>query len=159
MSDELVVWLRRMLDADEADALAATPGPWRYDPEKHWREPGTVRFEESVFAGPKGHDAISVALTGHSDDPQSMRDAAHIARHDPARVLRDIAAKRAIVASHTPSDWPTRSSATCPICATWDHDVAMGDQAAAPVADPCPTLRHLAAVYADRPGYQEGWRP
>jgi hypothetical protein len=116
MSDDLVARLRhawdereRQLDEDERVAQAATTGPWRYDPTQHHREPGTVRFSEGVFTGPAGRDATCVAITGETDDPQSMADAAHIARHDPARVLaevergrRDIAAKRRILAEHRP---------------------------------------------------------
>ena len=82
MSD-LVAFLNARLDEDEAAARAASPGPWRYNSRKHHREPGTARFSEAVFAGPPGEDALCVTTTGESDDPQSMLDATHIARHDP----------------------------------------------------------------------------
>lgn len=95
--EDLIAWLRACLDDDEKAAKAATPGPWRHSPDKHWHRPGTPEFEESVFAGPAGDAATSVAGTGPSDDPQSMADAAHIARHDPAAVLADVEAKRAVL--------------------------------------------------------------
>lgn len=94
---ELVDFLRARLDEDEAAARAATPGAWRYNPDKHHHIVGTPLFEEAVFAGPPGVDAVCVAGTGKTDDPQSMRDAEHIARHDPARVLAEVEAKRAVV--------------------------------------------------------------
>ncbi|RKT85616.1 hypothetical protein SAMN05421805_12781 [Saccharopolyspora antimicrobica] len=64
-------------------AAKATPGPWRYNPEKYYREPETLRFEEAVFAGPAGEAATTVALTGEVDDPQSMTDARWIATMSP----------------------------------------------------------------------------
>lgn len=151
MTDEIAAFIRAQLKADEADALVATPGPWRHDPVKHWREPGSVRFEESVFAGPEGADATSVALTGPSDDPQSMRDASHIARHGPARVLREVAAKKAFLGLHHFGSTPD-GFRYCKTCGSGEPDTY-------PTEWPCPTIRHLAAVYADRDGYKESWAP
>lgn len=100
------------LDEDERAARAATPGPWRYNPDKHNRPPYSSAYEEAVFTGPAGADAICIAGTGPSDDPQSMADAAYIARHDPARVLAECAAKRRILAMARwarkihEEDWP-----------------------------------------------------
>jgi hypothetical protein len=88
----------------------------------------------------------------------------HIARHDPARVLREVTAKRAIAREHGPSgkhttvwEWselghwcpecaaePCRQLNNCPICG--------GD-------DGCRTVRLLAAIYGDHPDYREEWRP
>lgn len=139
------------LAEDEAAARAATAGPWRYNPSKHYHRPNSPEFEESVFAGPPGADAVSIALTGETDDRQSMADAAHIARHDPARVLREVTAKRAIVEQHTP-DLILHSSETpqfCPVCFYSDANVER---------HPCPTLRHLAAVWSDHPDFDPAWR-
>ena len=82
----------------EEIAQAATPGPWRHDPAKHWRKTGTAWFEEAVFAGPAGKDAVCVAGTGETGDPHSVADATHIALQDPAAVLRRIAAERKLLA-------------------------------------------------------------
>jgi len=54
----------------------------------------------------------------------------------PARVLAECEAKRRIVERHRSCD-----------------DVSFGDQST------CPDLCDLALPYADRPGYQEAWRP
>jgi hypothetical protein len=75
-----------------AVAEAATPGPWRYNPNKAWHLPEDLASrrngEEFVGAGPL--DAtIGVAATGPADHPQSMADAAFIAANDPARIIRD----------------------------------------------------------------------
>ena len=119
----------------EAVARAATYGPWRYNPAKV----NAIDRSESVFAGKPGTMAITVASTGPSDDPQSMSDAAHIALHDPARVLAECAAKRAIVEAMV------------------DHDAATGEEPAYYWVPP--VLRILASVDADHPDYQEEWRP
>lgn len=98
--DDVVRQILAAIEEAEQDARAATQGPWRHTPEKHWRKPGTAWCEEAVFAGPAGADAVCVAGTGNSDDPQSMADAVHIARHDPDAVLRRCAADREIVELH-----------------------------------------------------------
>lgn len=81
----------------------------------------------------------------------------HIARHDPARVLAECAAKRAIVDEHdevTPGVLPRGVADTCGRCA----DVEEADFGGTPMVRwPCPTLRHLAAVYADHPDYRDEW--
>src|SRR6266851_9644248 len=71
---DLVVFLNARLRDDEAAARAAAPGPWRGRDAGSWSE----------VAPAKG--------TG----PEAA-DTEHIARHDPARVLREVAAKRAIL--------------------------------------------------------------
>lgn len=94
---DLADFLLARIAEDVAVAVAATDGPWRYDPNKIHVGDG----EESVFTGPAGAEAVCVASTGPGDDPQSMMDALHIARWDPARVLAECEAKKAIVAWHT----------------------------------------------------------
>jgi hypothetical protein len=69
----------------------------------------------------------------------------HMRRHDPARVLREVEAKRAILDHHKPVRHGGRTM--CYSCLSalsyW----------------PCPTVRHLIAVWSDHPDYQEGWKP
>ncbi len=73
------------------------------------------------------------------DEPLPAMLGEHIARHDPARVLAECAAKRAVVAL------------------AW----AYGDGPEHPrtLALAADTLRHLATAYADHPDYDERWRP
>jgi hypothetical protein len=75
--------------------------------------------------------------------------AAHVRRHDPARVLAECEAKRRIVEEH-----PQTASIRHPVtdnkiyvCATCDSE-----------ATPCPTLRLLALPYADHPEFKPEWR-
>lgn len=150
MNDELVAFLCAQLDADEAAAKAADEGPWElsWDGQEHQlRAPGSKwPIAEWTYA-----------IRTYGDDVDEERadcntaDQEHIARHDPARVLREIAAKRAIIDAHNDDGW------CCPVCT---HEPTSGeDDFRGSYNHPCPTLRHLAAVYADRPDYRKEWKP
>jgi len=79
----------------------------------------------------------------------------HAKRWEPARVLAECAAKRAIVAEHQPySDGYWRTEGTCVCCVDFHADMDCENK-----PWPCPTLRALAAVYAERDGFQEEWAP
>ncbi|WBB73251.1 DUF6221 family protein [Micromonospora sp. WMMD1128] len=81
-------------------------------------------------------------------------DREHIARHDPARVLAEVDAKRRIIDEHEPYPQPQRMATgeilACSTCGSVDDS---------PVEWPCPTVRLLALPYADRAGYRDEWRP
>jgi hypothetical protein len=121
---ELVVWLRAQLDEDERIARSAGLASWQ-----NVDMDGELR--DDVNAG-------TVAYTPR------VETRAHIARHDPARVLREIDAKRDIVGDLAEViRWAERKSL----------DYQDG-------ADVCErTLKRLALPYADSPGYREEWRP
>ena len=83
----------------------------------------------------------------------------HIARHDPARVLREVAAKRAILALHQPYTiglFGSRQAPRCEVCLSererypefWEGDPW-----------PCATVRVLLAEYSDREDYDPAWMP
>lgn len=100
-----IAFLRARLDEDEQVALAAKPGPWQVDG-------GTVYARHPT-------DEI-VDYTDSAD---------HIARHDPTRVLADVAAKRQII------------------------ELVIGAYAGYAV------LPLLALPYAGHPDYREDWKP
>ena len=77
----------------------------------------------------------------------------HIARHDPARVLAEIAAKRQILDEHF-----NVNEGSCGTCVEgkWGYPTHGGSL---PQDYPCPTLRLLALPYADHPDYRDEWRP
>lgn len=108
-------------------------------------------FADHNDAGPEWTEVRSGAVSvGDHEDELFTFDAGisrHIVRHDPARVLREIAAKRAVLDLHT---W-TASLDGCWSCS--------GDHGADPTPAPCETLRHMAAVHADHPDYQQEWAP
>jgi hypothetical protein len=94
----------------------------------------------------------------------------------PARVLAECAAKRAIIEAHRPAveivEWfdDATGTGTAPVCPSCrpkdptDWNPPMGMAGVRPdgfvpsyTLAPCPTLRSLAAVYADHPGYDPAW--
>jgi hypothetical protein len=77
--DELVQFLRARLDEDEQTARRAG-GAWADGPAANW-----VTAASSGDASEPAHRVALVVADG---------ERAHIVRHDPARVLRDIEAKR-----------------------------------------------------------------
>ncbi|MFB6854898.1 DUF6221 family protein [Streptomyces sp. NPDC056341] len=132
MSD-LVQWLGEQLDEDERIARAATRGPWVQSGigDYGW----TVDF---------GHPGSSVET---ADTEQGLADADFIAAHNPARVLREIDADRALLGDYTAAQ-EIVDAAACPDM--YDVGRAQGLEGA--------VLRR-AAAFDQRPGYREEWRP
>jgi hypothetical protein len=62
----------------------------------------------------------------------------YIARYDPARVLREVAAKRALLERHL-------------------IDYGRGHESAER-GGPCPEIGLLAGIYMDHPDYDESWK-
>ena len=151
---DLVTWLRAQIDANEQGARAASPGGWTYGDVDSIA--GGSLYDESRMIGslhyeqPTDHDG---RIVRHLLEHEADANGRHIAVHDPARVLRQVAAMRKIVDEHAPRttsylDAPDETS--CRRCGKPDEY---------PVPYPCPTLRALAAVYADRDGYRPEWAP
>ena len=74
----------------------------------------------------------------------------HIAVHDPARVLREIDAKRRIVQALESAEVAVRNTEP----GKEPHELMTGAVNSLRAA-----VRMLAAVYADRPGFREEWLP
>ena len=96
---------------------------------------------------PGGHGMWSVAIGVSGNDAKF----AHVAS-DPARVLAECAAKRAIIGEHGDMNADFVSENVPSICETC-HDYDLHDAA----YWPCLTLKALAAVYKDHADYQEVW--
>ena len=82
-------------------------------------------------------DSAILDLRSSRADGRAQAD--HIARHDPARVLAECAAKRAIVKMHPVDADPCDA-----------HDSMFKSIA-------CDTVRALASAYKDHRGYQKEW--
>jgi hypothetical protein len=84
--------------------------------------------------------------------------AEHIAHHDPAAVLADIAAKRAILDLHSPFTHPY-DGLVCDYCNSLCHSRSglMCDSPDAPY--PCDTVRLLASAYRHHPDFLPEWEP
>lgn len=139
--DDLVAFLRGCLDEDERVAKAATAGPWTATPVVYgpWNEGSgppknwEIDTPSTTVVEHVYHEGGGIAIEA---------DATHIALHDPARVLREVESKRTIIERHV-TDIDSDH---------WEARLAADDFGEA-------ALRLLAAVYSDRPGYREEWRP
>jgi hypothetical protein len=127
MTDGLPEWLRAQFDEDERIVRGCSGTEWWEHP-KNW-----------VSAPPLNR----VALVVHDGDR------AHIIRHDPSRVLREIDAKRGVLRQYE----DVREQVRNPVSAE-NRQAARIEQGA--LGD---VMRLLALPYADRPGYDEAWRP
>lgn len=127
MTADLAGFLLAQLDADEAVARAATPGPWAMD---QVGDHARVWMEEMP-------PYVPIAL-----GELMPEDAKHIALHDPAFELDRIAWLRAVVGLHRASRITPGSPLICDEC---------GGGA------PCPTLLALAQPYRSRPGWRDEW--
>jgi hypothetical protein len=140
--DDLVQWLRAQLDEDERiarDVQQPDDFPWEAWHMVGEAADGTVRW------GVRG-----AGVQPTHEDPLNKARMEHIARHDPARVLRNIEAKRRILDEIVPQ----MNDMTDQIHA--EFGVGPMDPS---TYESLGLLRLLALPYADREGYQESWRP
>lgn len=170
MTGDIAVFIAARLDEDEAAARAWERAPWveRGEEAVHWRDAGSrhVRYENAGetlrvidVSGRPVMRAEAIQVKWDTDGSRT----AHIARHDPARVLREVAAKQAILALHslkvqkreqyafdssTGEPVPDEYDGDCDLCGWFD-----------PGQGACATLRHLAAAWSDHPDYRAGWKP
>lgn len=134
MSADLAAFVTARLGEDEAAAKAAQlrhAGPWSHADNPDSPLPVAASLYDSR------DESVGVIRGSYL--------AAHIARHDPARVLREVAAKRAILAA-------------------WQESLTIQDgyrevgyeegRREAQERD----VRHLAAAWGDHPDYDPEWR-
>ena len=148
MTNELLDFLRAQLDEDERVAQEASGDAWVTGASAgyEYSRPG------DVYA--IAHDGTPARIaqgTRCGPDISAEQSSEHIARHDPARVLAEVEAKQRILDEHHPTVYGDGSRPDCYCCSD-----KRGDDVE---RYPCLTVRLLALPYADRPGYQEAWRP
>ncbi len=145
----LTKFLTARLDEDEALARAMTTAVW----------PEQVRVAPRLDTGdaPEGQVAMNDPTYGkawtmiwssgvHEDKWHPHPKSVEVYGPDvAARVLREVEAKRAIVASH---QWYVDTA---------DRDFAYTRAGEADLAER--HVKDLAAVYSDHPDYREEWRP
>lgn len=94
MSNELIAKLNAALDEDERVAQEATSGPWSSDIPM-------AKDGVKAVAASCGDFEIWVADCRYEQmGPMAITNAKHIARHDPASVLRQVAATRKILTAY-----------------------------------------------------------
>lgn len=151
--DDLITWLRSQLDDDEQIANAAA----RDAGEPVWSA-GDEFLSESVTTAETRSYIASGPYAGLNWEIRQ-----HIAEYDPARVLREVEAKRRLVELHQPANpdavpcegyagWPDKPWFYCATCGS-------GEPNEYPITWPCETIKLVALPYADRPGYLDTWRP
>lgn len=147
MSDDLIAFVQARLDEDEQTARAVL---WEGSGNKlSWSLPASATVdvgEDDFYAGDR-----------------TVAD--HIVRHDPARVLAEVDAKRRRLNRHTPerrrlslADETGTTSFAFYVC-TWctpSRTIEIGQDV---IEWPCPDVRDDAAPYADHPDYRSEWRP
>jgi hypothetical protein len=118
----LAEFLAARLDEDEGAARSAGAGTWS--------AAGGDLYDGT---DPHTRNAIGETWEWERDYGEGLAAVAHIARHDPSRVLREIEAKRAILNGR----WggPDHED-------MWEHHV-----------------RLLATIWSDHPEYRAEWKP
>ncbi|WP_342800987.1 DUF6221 family protein [Nocardia sp. No.11] len=124
-------FIEARLTEDETIAGAIPHGVWRAEV-KH----GAALVVDS--------DADTVVIVGDE------RENAHIARHDPARSLRQVEALRAVVGRRAGEH--REQYGNCETCRDYDFHSEYR-----PVPWPCPTARAIAAIWSDHPDYRTDW--
>lgn len=155
--DAIVAFLQARLDEDERIALGVSDGP---------RKPEEWIVKRSPY-GKFPRDWTVDCSFGSVVVDGSFEDAGiHMARHDPARVLRAVEAKRSLISDllaqeHFLNDreWYGCRAVTA----------GRGDEPDQPTGEPCTCgrdedverrLRLLASEWADHPDYRhEEWKP
>ena len=154
---DLTQWLTAQLDEDEQIARAVQQpddAPWKARHLAGEEAEGMVRWDVPGVAQPTHADPLNKARMGH------------IAAHDPARVLREVEAKRGVVAAYLPPGEDPHPGQPCINYDGQDPDEYDDyDSCSRHLEANKRLLRHdyvlrlLALPYADRDGYQEGWAP
>ena len=135
--DDLVQFLRDRLDEDETIAREAA----HYEA-GHWttKDGYPVSVADEL---PEAADTFERVVAFDEGSP-SEEQAAHIARHDPARVLAEVEAKRLALDHYTELQRLAKGG------------VAIYRTAAGAVGV---QVQIMAMPYADHPAYKEAWRP
>ncbi|MFE6408175.1 DUF6221 family protein [Streptomyces sp. NPDC057837] len=141
--DELVRWLGEQLDEDERivqEALRYVDADWQRDSGEN-----VVQASGATAAGQQPVDVTADRWRRPMVDSPAV--VAHVAEHDPARVLREIKAKRQILKMAEEATQQAES-----------RDYLVNGPAKMMLVCLKPVLLHLATAYADRPGYRGEWR-
>ena len=131
MMDDLVAFIRARIDEDERIARRAAS-----DAGEHWNGEG-----------------VSLEIELDDGSYETWQVGEHTSRHDPARVLRGVEARRRIVEVHEHQTFAfpeptTGAQIGCIVCHSTYEDFPGGW---------CDTLRAVASEWSTHPDYQAGW--
>ncbi|WP_435112373.1 DUF6221 family protein [Nocardiopsis synnemataformans] len=132
--DDLIAWLRQQLDDDER-AARAVPVNEHCVPPAHW--------SVSTYDPDKGRVVMGTADDFALPTPEHAQ---YVARFDPAAVLADIAAKRAVLLVCSASLVSTVPTSSFVRGQDDGYREAMTE-----------AVRYLASAYRHRPGWKNEW--
>ncbi|MGW6703595.1 DUF6221 family protein [Streptomyces sp. NPDC054956] len=165
--DDLVQFLHACFDADERSAKRMAefyPTPWDVA-DRGW-------MAHVMADGPDFREVVHLEQWAGMPDGKGTPDLGemieHVARHNPARVLVEVDAKRRILLLHNiPAVVSPKMAAfglrdgeapeddrRCAGCGLYGDDEPI-----VPDVSECPILRALALPYADHPDYLPEWAP
>jgi len=121
----LAVFLAARLDEDAAAAVAALDGPWMTGRAQEHLSDDVIYGQSRDWPG----HIVQVCNLDYGHNSEA--DAEHIVRHDPARVLREVEAKRRVLGRHR----------NCGFGSGYGHG---GD-------DNCAELDDMGSVYGGQP--------
>lgn len=128
----VVRFLRARLDEDEQAARVAAPGPW------------TTMGQRVLDASPPSNRLGMGMAVGHAAASADYNETAdHIARHDPARVLAEVDAKRQALDHYERCARHNKGDDAYVLA-----EGAVGRQ-----------VQYMALPYAEHPDYLPEWRP
>lgn len=184
MTISIIDFLEARLAKDEEAARAAADGPWGVDKDgevyqtNSLREVPCTRLDGSVYTQT---DQINITRDSEGMRPSvQAEDAAHIARHDPARVLREIEATRYLVARYKrklkslerhKGNYARLHAdiARAEETGTWEadydrhgwtHSLQREEDYLVPMTNHFEALvQYQAAVYSNHPEYRPEWKP
>jgi hypothetical protein len=139
MTDARLRFVNDRIDEDEQAARAAV---WDEDLSLHWTTHHRAQYDGRWVVIDQADEGVTEARPTAADDEAVAK---HIARHDPARILAEVDAKRRILAIHRRYvDEPGQACLGCAGGIEWEA---------------CPIVLLLALPYVDHPDFREEWRP
>ena len=150
---DIAEFIAARLAEDEFAAHTAMRHPAE-GPAETWDTERRGTHEPDAVVEPLVRGKPQLRETGEVATSPRFGVARHIARHDPARALRQVDRDRRVLDRHRPEDIP----------GTIRIGVGGGDICAGcgvrngPAAWPCAEVRDLAAVYAEHPDYRPDWK-
>lgn len=128
-TDRMVVWLRETLDAAEGAATKAAALCGCHPPAPHWSfRDGDGPTDGRILVVDEPHPGLKRKIGRRwNGSYEGLAMAEHIVRHDPAAVLRRIAADRKILEAHpyttrviNPLCGQESAGFGCETCHNWD---------------------------------------
>jgi hypothetical protein len=153
---DIAEFIRARLDEDKAIAEdAGRVGGGEWNATLDGPDEGKVDADKDIYP------------VAYAEGRPTWTQARHIARHDPARALRDVEAKRLILFEHLDNgNWARSDDGTlarishgnqCTVCV--EDSTGVGSEFAEMERFPCPTLRLLASEWSSHADYRAEWKP